>query len=356
MAKSKKLIEKFCEGKTDPKETLVALHLMALEPRLETHAREYNKENLIRVIEMRREYSEAIEKQYGHFIPIYSMAADDGENLCDLQCESFVLKQYGLRNDNLALTEEAKNNYWLRKSGMPLFNMGRIMEHNGLYVHRLYNATIEDILSVLDKKEHAIVVVNNNVLTQTSILSEAYEPNHAIVVLSIDQDANKVIVFNPSTGNEEDTYSLEIFLQAWNTSKCYLVTARLAKEHEYNPQPVDVSMVELSPELQELTETIAENAHDVWAVKRFAEGLVYGPENIEKKTNKDLLPYYQLPDKEKQYDRDMAINTIKLLVRLGYRIVNVNKLHNCPHCGSPIELHHQYCSFCGEKLNPQDFM
>lgn len=357
MSKSKKLIEKFCEGKTNSKESLMALHLMALDPKLEQYAKDYDEtEKFVQVLEMRRDYHDAIEKQYSQYIPIYSHAAADGKNLCDLQCENFILKQFGISNDNQSLAEEARTNYWLREAGMPLFNMGRVMEHNGLYVHRLFNATRDNLIDALNNSEHVIVVVNNEMLTRGADTENDLSPNHAVVVKSVDIETNKVVTFNPSSGNVEDIYPLDIFLKAWSTSKYYLVTARKAKEHEYNPQPVDVSMVELNPELLELTETIAENAHDVWAIKRFAEGLVYGPENIDKKTNKDLLPYYQLPDSEKQYDRDMAINTIKLLIRLGYRILNVNKMYRCPHCGNTVEPHYHYCCFCGEKLEPRDFM
>jgi hypothetical protein len=35
----------------------------------------------------------------------------------------------------------------------------------------------------------------------------------------------------------------------------------------------------------------------------------------------DMVPYSQLPESEKQYDRVMADDTLKLLIALGYRIV-----------------------------------
>ncbi len=35
---------------------------------------------------------------------------------------------------------------------------------------------------------------------------------------------------------------------------------------------------------------------------------------------KDLIPYFALPDSEKEYDRLMAFNTIKLVKKLGWII------------------------------------
>ena len=90
----------------------------------------------------------------------------------------------------------------------------------------------------------------------------------------------------------------------------------------YKPKPIDISSTELTEELNELREAIAENAHDIWAESRIAEGWTFGPNrNDEKKETPCLVPYSQLPEGEKEYDREMAIKTIKLLKVLGYDII-----------------------------------
>ena len=90
----------------------------------------------------------------------------------------------------------------------------------------------------------------------------------------------------------------------------------------YQPKPIDTSSVTLTDEILKLTELLAENAHDNWARQRLAEGWRYGPErNDERKENPDLVPYGQLPDSEKEYDRSAALETLKAIVSLGYRIV-----------------------------------
>jgi hypothetical protein len=91
---------------------------------------------------------------------------------------------------------------------------------------------------------------------------------------------------------------------------------------EYDPCPIDLSDVELPDELNELREAIAENAHDVWALERKAQGWTYGAErNDQRKETPCMVAYSQLPESEKTFDREMAMNTLKLLKKLGYDIV-----------------------------------
>ena len=90
----------------------------------------------------------------------------------------------------------------------------------------------------------------------------------------------------------------------------------------YVPKPIDTSDVELSKELLELGEAIAENAHDIWAVDRQAEGWTYGPIRDEKiKETPCMVPYSKLPENEKDYDRKMAMNTLRLMSKLGYDLI-----------------------------------
>lgn len=89
----------------------------------------------------------------------------------------------------------------------------------------------------------------------------------------------------------------------------------------YNPKPIDAGMIELPEELLELTEKIAENVHDIWAKGRIAEGWSYGPQRDDKKKETPcLVPYGELPEGEKEYDRNTALETLKLIMALGYRI------------------------------------
>lgn len=91
----------------------------------------------------------------------------------------------------------------------------------------------------------------------------------------------------------------------------------------YKPQPIDTSDVVLPQDLLELIEKIARNVHDVWAQGRIAEGWSYGEiKDAENKTTPLLVPYDELPDSEKEYDRNTALGTLKLVLKFGYQIVN----------------------------------
>lgn len=89
----------------------------------------------------------------------------------------------------------------------------------------------------------------------------------------------------------------------------------------YEPKPIDTSAVSLDEGLLELTELLAKNAHDIWARQRMAEGWTWGPErNDAEKKHPDLVPYEELSDSEKEYDRNAALATLKAICALGYRI------------------------------------
>lgn len=89
----------------------------------------------------------------------------------------------------------------------------------------------------------------------------------------------------------------------------------------YIPKPVDTSDILLPDELLELTEKISENVHEVWSVGRIKEGWKYGTVRDDaKKETPCLVPYDELPDSEKDYDRNTALETIKLIIKLGYVI------------------------------------
>lgn len=93
------------------------------------------------------------------------------------------------------------------------------------------------------------------------------------------------------------------------------------KEKNYVPAPVDTDSITLSPELLELKEKIAENVHEVWSKGRIEDGWRYGAErNDTNKTHPCLVPYEELSESEKEYDRSTAMETLKLITAFGYEI------------------------------------
>lgn len=89
----------------------------------------------------------------------------------------------------------------------------------------------------------------------------------------------------------------------------------------YQPAPIDTSGISLPPGLEPLTEQLAKNTHDIWARERIAQGWKPGPRrNDETKEHPGLIPYDELSESEKRFDRQTALETIKLVLALGYRV------------------------------------
>ena len=94
------------------------------------------------------------------------------------------------------------------------------------------------------------------------------------------------------------------------------------KKNNYTPQPIDTKDVVLPEELSELAEMIAKNVHEVWSEGRMKEGWAYG----EKRDDAEMkhawhVPYEELTETEKEYDRNTSQETLKLIMKLGFKIV-----------------------------------
>jgi ryanodine receptor 2 len=94
----------------------------------------------------------------------------------------------------------------------------------------------------------------------------------------------------------------------------------------YDPQPIDTSAIVLADDIRELTEKLAANTHEVWARTRISQGWSYGPQrDDDARKHPCLVRYEQLPESEKEFDRKTAVETLKLILALGYRIVPPDK-------------------------------
>ena len=93
------------------------------------------------------------------------------------------------------------------------------------------------------------------------------------------------------------------------------------KQNDYVPQPADISDISLPEDLENLVELVARNVHEVWAWSRVSQGWTWGPKRDDDlKTHPSLIPYDELSEEEKQYDRNTAVGTLKLIQKLGFKI------------------------------------
>ncbi len=277
-------------------------------------------------------------------LPVDNMAALSEGNLCDVLCEQYILRDY--QDTEVAeegCLKDALMNSWLNESGMPLHNMGRLLEHHGLSVSRKFDCSVDELKEILSNRFKVIAVVDYGQLWE----KEADGVFHAVVCVNI---INGIIrIYDPAIDGHSN-YPMEEFERAWNYSRKYLVYAS-AKGLDYNPHPIDVSEVDLDDDLIELTECIAENAHEIWAFKRKAEGWKYGPQRDDRLLlHPDMVPYCELTEGEKYYDRDMALNTIRLVKKLGYDITRRLTAY-CPVCGEFVSSKMHFCPNCGNPLH-----
>ena len=113
-----------------------------------------------------------------------------------------------------------------------------------------------------------------------------------------------------------DSVSYEVHYQWLSIKK-----GERMKQVKYTPQPIDTTAVKLPKELELLVEQMSKNVHEVWAETRIQQGWKYGEQrNDELKTHPCLVPYEELPEEEKEYDRNTSIGTLKLIMKLGFKI------------------------------------
>ena len=95
----------------------------------------------------------------------------------------------------------------------------------------------------------------------------------------------------------------------------------MKKKNIYVPSPIDTSDIELSDEMMQLIEKLAHNVHENWALGRITEGWTWGSERSDiLKQHPCLVEYDRLPENEKDYDRHTATETLKLILKMGWKI------------------------------------
>lgn len=265
------------------------------------------------------EISMQMEEEQETAFPMLRMAAEAKDNLCDFLCELYILKQRRIEVNAEELLESARSHKWVQASGTPLHAIGQLLASQGLMVTRQYEATLQDIQKAIDAQNEVIAVIDSDKLYPERA-DEEDAPNHAVIVLSVNEETDTISLFEPEACITME-FALSDFLSAWRESRNYLIRV-LRSAEDYEPHPLNLEDIALTDDLTELQEAIAENAHEVWAAARKAEGWTYGPvRNDTLKQHPDMLPYSALPDSEKEYDRLMAFNTIKLVKKLGWKLV-----------------------------------
>lgn len=191
---------------------------------------------------------------------------------------------------------------------------GDSFKDTNLRVYERNTANPGTVFTALRKGGIVIPVVD------ASLLGEYNVKVTATVVIKANQITDMVDLYVPKS-NDIQTFPIATFVEAWDATGGICTTAFPVDIKTYHPKFLDLKNVELPECVDELREAIAENAHDRWALERQSEGWTFGPKRDDSKLETpDMVPYAQLPESEKQYDRLMAEDTLKLLIALGYKI------------------------------------
>lgn len=191
---------------------------------------------------------------------------------------------------------------------------GDTFKDTDLRVYKRHMANPGTIFTALRKGGIVIPVVN------ASLLGEYNVEMTATVVVKANQITDMVSLYVPKS-DDIQVFPIATFVEAWESTGGLCTTAFPQDNKTYHPKLLDLEYVDLPSIFDELREAIAENAHDKWAMERQSEGWTFGPKRDDSKLETpDMVPYAQLPESEKQYDRLMAEDTLKLLTALGYKI------------------------------------
>lgn len=191
---------------------------------------------------------------------------------------------------------------------------GKTLQDTNYRVFERRTANPGTVFTALRKNGIVIPVV------KASLLGEYNVEASATVILSANQITDMVSLYVPKS-NDVQLFPIATFVEAWEATGGICITAFPPDAKTYQPKPVDLQHVALPDGFCELREAIAEHAHDVWAQERQSEGWTFGTERDDAKLETpDMVPYSQLPESEKQYDRKMAEDTLKLFTALGYSI------------------------------------
>ena len=208
-----------------------------------------------------------------------------------------VMKQEDMQN----VAELFDENTYVLENQLKMLNVARnICAHSGVFFNFKYGKSslyilMKNLKNLLDRKDFYnmyIRVVNLLIYVRDSI----------------------------------DELSYDNLLKMMEFPKDYKNLYRYEKKEgivmNYEPKPVNTEDVILSEDILNLAEKLAENTHNIWAIGRINEGWIYGTVRDDKlKTTPCLVEYQELPESEKEYDRNTAIETLKLIQKLGFKII-----------------------------------
>ncbi|XP_067629181.1 ryanodine receptor isoform X7 [Eurosta solidaginis] len=87
------------------------------------------------------------------------------------------------------------------------------------------------------------------------------------------------------------------------------------------PNPVDTTGITLPSSVDQIKEKLAENIHEMWALNKIEAGWSWGEQRDDyHRIHPCLTQFEKLPLPERKYDSQLAVQTLKTILALGYYI------------------------------------
>jgi hypothetical protein len=321
---TERLLSLFLTGDTTPDETYAILKAAKTDPEIALFLDVAEADGFFSFIIQSNHSARPVCQLFAihsRHLPVMRAAASSKTNDCVVKCEAFVLNLFGKDSQYKRLYREARHHDWLRKEGTPLYNIGRLLELAQLSVSRRFGGTLDEMQSELNGNCSIIVALNAGRLENPQSRSSAV-CDHAVVVTEINQDEGYVELYDPQNGNQADRYPVGTFLRAWKPSKNFFVSIIERGVRPYAPHPEYVAHIKLPEDILPIADMLAENAHEIWAKGRLAEAEEKKAkgEAVNPYDDPFMKPFHELTKQQRKTDYTSALNTIKLLYKLGFSI------------------------------------
>lgn len=155
---------------------------------------------------------------------------------CDIKSEQLILESKGIQITETELRDESMAHDWYHPGmGTPLEDVGNLLELHGMTVERHINGTISDLLDDLSQERQIIVGLDSGELWTPGIYEQfediihGLQADHALLFSGFSVDPltgeQNVILTDPGTGDALIDYPADQFLDAWNDSGCFYISA-----------------------------------------------------------------------------------------------------------------------------------
>lgn len=160
---------------------------------------------------------------------VAKIARTRGDKLCVVYCERFVLQCFGIHKKVKELKDFAISQGWLLDDGALIENIGNIAKAEGLKVEKIDGASLQDIKDALANGKQVIAAVDGGELIGDPVEERVEDVfageivDHCVAVLSVNEEANQVALYDPAFGPIPLTVTVPHFLDAWEDSKFHCV-------------------------------------------------------------------------------------------------------------------------------------